>query len=132
MIDDEFHRHPRIDDGGIPSALRHHIAQACEIDQSREPEDVVADDAMRMPDVAIPPPERDLLERRLAFFRGSLAQHVLGEDAGGVGQLGEGPRPARLERGAHIVEAVGRLRKQANELGGHGEGNGSSKPEIIA
>lgn len=49
MVNDQLHRHHRVDLSRVTALIRNRIAQACKIDQSGLSKDVVTHDPRRIP-----------------------------------------------------------------------------------
>jgi len=88
VVDDQLHRHHRVDLGGVAALVGNGVAQAGEIDQRGLAQDVVAHHARREPgEIQVALAFDELLERIGERGRVAAAYQILGEDAGGVREL---------------------------------------------
>ena len=93
MIHDQLGRHHRIDLRRIPAPGGNGVAQPGKVDQGRLAEDIVANDARRLPgEVKIPFTFDDLGQRVAQHFWRAAAHQVLGEYPRAVGQSVVGTR----------------------------------------
>ncbi len=107
VVDDQLGRHHRVDLGRVAALLRDRVTQAGEIDQRGLAEDVMADHARRIPGkVQIALALNDLLERIGQRCRFAAAHQLLGQHAGGIGQLVIGARLNGFNRlaGVEVVK----------------------------
>ncbi len=108
VVDDQLHRHHRVDLGRVAALVGDGVAQAGEVDQRGLSEDVMADHPRRVPgEVEVALALDQLAQRSLQGRRVAAAHQVLGEHAGGIGQLGVGAGLDRLDRlaGVEVVQA---------------------------
>ena len=107
VVDDQLHRHHRIDLRRIAALLGDGIAQAGQVDQRGLAEDVVADHARREPrEIEVALALDQLLQRVGERRRIAAAHQVFGQHARGVRQRGVGAGLDRLDRcaGVEIVQ----------------------------
>ena len=103
MVDDQLGRHHRIHLGRITALGRNRIPQPRQIHQRGLAEDVMAHHPRREPGkVQVPLALDDLLEGVGQLARLTAAHQVLGQHAGGVGQLVVSARLNVLDRGAGV------------------------------
>ena len=118
MVDDELHRHHRIDLGRIAALIGDGIAQTGQIDQRRLAQDVMTDHARREPgEIALALALDDLSERIAQDRRITAPDQILGQHARGIGQSVVGAGRDRFNRGAG-VEIVQIGSRQGLAVGG--------------
>ena len=139
MVDDQLHRHHRVDLRRIAALLGDRVAQAGQVDQRGLAEDVVADHARREPREVEVAPALDQLRAGIASsIAGIAAAHqVLGMHARGVGQrrsqapgaivLDGGAGVEVVERGAGQVFAVSSVHAWTKRLSGGPRSAGTAR-----
>ena len=103
VIDDQLHRHHRIDLGRVAALVGDRITQAGQVHQRGLAEDVVAHHACREPrEVEVATALDQLLQRIAERGRIASAHQVLGQHARGVRQGGIGAGLDRIDSGARV------------------------------
>ena len=131
VVDDQLHRHHRIDLGRVAALLGDGVAQAGQVDQRGLAEDVVADHAHREPgEIQVASALDELQQVVVQPGRIGAAHQVLGVHARGIGKRGPGAGAERFDRFAGVEPVQGRAgRGWAGEgfavSGVHGGGAGS-------
>ena len=129
VVDDQLHRHHRIDLRRIAAARRDRVAQAGQVHQRGLPQDVVADDARGIPgEVALAQAVGQLQQAGVEQRRIAAAHQVLGMHARRVGHAGPGAGAQRLDGRAGIepVEVGARQRSAPGGIDGRGGGDRGS------
>ncbi|MNE61599.1 hypothetical protein D3C80_1568260 [compost metagenome] len=112
MVDDELHRHHRVDLGGISPLLGDGVAKARQVHQGGLTQDVVTHHARREPgEVAIALVVHYLAEVLAEDGRLAFANQVLGVDAGGVGK----PVPGAGDDGVDRLPGVEVVQRRAGQ-----------------
>ena len=107
MVDDQLGRHHRIDLGRIAALIGDGVAQARQIDQRRLAQNVVTDDARRVPgEVQVTLAVDDLTQRVRQQRRVAPANQLFGQDPQHIGQAVIGAGLDRVDRSAR-VEVIG-------------------------
>ncbi|MNN31589.1 hypothetical protein D3C81_1452840 [compost metagenome] len=103
VIDDQLHRHHRIDLGRVTALVGDRITQASEVDQRGLAEDVMAHHARREPrEVQVATALDQLLQRVGQRGRVAATHQVFGQHARGIRQRGIGTRLDGIDRGARV------------------------------
>ncbi|MNZ56608.1 hypothetical protein D3C78_745560 [compost metagenome] len=103
VIDDQLHRHDRVDCRRVATFLGDGVTQAGEVDQRGLAEDVVAHHASREPrEVEVALAFDQLAERGVQGCRVAAAHQVFGEHARGIRQVVVGTGLDGLDRGTGI------------------------------
>ena len=103
VVDDQLHRHHRVDLGRVAAFVGNGVTQAGEVDQRGLAENVVAHHAGREPrEVEVALALDQLAQRGIERSRIAAAHQVLGEHAGRVWQAVVGAGLDRLDRRAGI------------------------------
>ncbi len=111
VVDDQLHRHYRIDLGGIAALVGDGVAQAGQVHQRGLAQDVVTDDPCGEPrEVQVAAALDQLLQRVRQHGRIAAAHEVFRQYPRGVGQAVIGPGRNRLDGGAgvEVVQASAR------------------------
>ncbi len=103
VVDDQLHRHHRVDLGGVAALVGDGVAQAGQVDQRGLAEDVMTDHARRIPrKVQVAAAFDQLLERVGQQHRIAAAHQILRVHARGIGQAVVGAGGDGVHGGARV------------------------------
>ncbi|MNN47356.1 hypothetical protein D3C81_1617730 [compost metagenome] len=111
MVDDQLHRHHRVDLGRVTATVGDGVAQAGEVDQRGLAKDVVAHHAGREPgEVEVALALDQLAQRGIEAGRIAAAHQVFRQYAGGIRKTVIGAGLDRIDRraGVEIIQASAR------------------------